>query len=223
MKKRDKNKIILLISAALIIISLIITIVAFIYEKNLSDKNDVTAETTKPSVTDEIKNEPQNSTSETPDTTIPESTTLKPTVDANNKPGTYKVVTQNSPLGIRTKPLQGASQSGNVAKGSEVTVLATYNGWAFFNENGKFGWLSLTYLELVTEGTTPTNAAGKYKIATQNDPLNIREKPESNTAVKGRIPKDTVVDVLVFAGDWGYVEYNGNSGWIPSQYLEKTV
>ncbi len=227
MKTRDKNKTILIISAILIAISIVITLVAFIYEKSLTKTGENEADKPQNTVSEKVNNDkkepeetkaPPKAESETkqPDTTKPQNI-----VTGDNKPGTYKVITKDSPLGVRTKPEQSANQSGNVAKGSEVKILATYNGWAYYNGEETFGWLSMKYLKFVSAGETPKYSIGKYKVKTDNESVIIREEPENYTAVRGRAKNDSEVEILTVAGDWGYVQSADGSGWLPFENLEK--
>ncbi len=228
MKTRDKNKVILTIAAILIAISLVITIIAFIYERSLTDGTQKTDNEPKTTASDKADNSdsekpdetkaPENTESETK---APETTDAETVVTGDNKPGTYKVTTNDSPLGIRTKPEQGANQSGSVARGSEVKIIATYGDWAYYHEESGFGWLSMKYLELVSEGDAPKHSVGKYTVKTDNDTVIIREEPENYTAVRGRAKKDSQVEVLTVAGDWGYVETQDGNGWLPFENLEK--
>ena len=216
MKKRDKNKVILTISAILIAFSIIITVIAYIVEKNKAEEsNNNTTETPVVSTT----NTPDNS--ETPDVSDVAPETSAPVVDTgDNKPGKYEVVTNTQPLGIRLKPEQDASRTGSIPKGTEIDVFATYGDWAYTKYNNAYGWVSLKYLKFIEDGETPEHSIGKYIIATKNDPLNIREKPERNTTKKGKIEKGTEVEILTVCGDWGYVIYEDTQGWLPFEYLE---
>lgn len=33
----------------------------------------------------------------------------------------------------------------------------------------------------------------KYKVVTQNDPLNVRQKPDASSVVVGKLPKDSII------------------------------
>ena len=73
--------------------------------------------------------------------------------------------------------------------------------------------------------------AGKYKVNTGSSPyLNMRLAADKESAVVTTIPNGTQIEVL-FVDDrdvteenefgWGYVEYNGERGWVFMQYLKK--
>ena len=67
--------------------------------------------------------------------------------------------------------------------------------------------------------------AGKYKVNTGSDAdLNMRRAAGRTYDLITRIPNGTVVDVLfvddqVDAKGWGYIRYNGDSGWVSMEYL----
>lgn len=62
--------------------------------------------------------------------------------------------------------------------------------------------------------------AGKYKIATKDDPLGLRLEPNTSADRIIYIPKGETVDVLAVWGDWGYVVYEKTGGWLSMNYLE---
>ena len=75
----------------------------------------------------------------------------------------------------------------------------------------------------VSAATAPST--GKYRIIC--DALRIRKSPGTNSTPLGQIPYNKEVNVtrVVFSGTdyWGYVSYNGVSGYIcmASSYVKK--
>lgn len=59
--------------------------------------------------------------------------------------GKYYINTSSSPLNVRSGPGTGYDVLGSLAKGTEVTVVGTYNGWGKIDFNGKEGWISMSY------------------------------------------------------------------------------
>lgn len=212
-KKLDGNKIILIIAAGLIAIAVLITCVASIYEN--SKKSNGGETTTQANVTD-VANPDNNSNNETK----PQAN--KPTSTAKNGAGKYKVVTKNDPLGIRLQAAKDAERVSEIPKGSEIEILAVYDSWGYVNYNGVGGWVAMEYVELISAtNVTVKHEAGKYTIATQDDPLGIRTKPEQDAQRAGEVPKGETVEILAVYGEWGYVNYNGMNGWLSFNYLKK--
>lgn len=217
-KTKDKNKTLLIISAILIAIAVIITCVSVIYEKTSADKpkqSEAVSDTN--TVSNNAANVPVSGTG----TTAPQSTKPTPSAD-ENKCGKYKVATKDDPLGIRIEAEQNAQRVGEIPEGTEIEVLAFYGDWGYVKYDGVSGWVSSKYLEFVSASDeTAKHTSGKYKIATQNDPLGIRTKPEQDAERNGEIPKGEEVEILAVYGDWGYVKHDGKNGWISFDYLEK--
>ena len=81
------------------------------------------------------------------------------------------------------------------------------------------------------EDTVVLVGAGKYKVNTGSSPyLNMRLAADKESAVVTTIPNGTQIEIM-FVDDrdvteenefgWGYVEYNGERGWVFMQYLKK--
>ena len=217
-KKLDANKIILIIAAGLIAIAVLITCVASIYEHSLKDKGE-----TKPDVS---VSETVNKDGKAPDTTKADANkpdTTKPSATTNkNGAGKYKVITKDDPLGIRIQAAKDSERVSEIPKGAEVEILTVFDKWGYVSYNGVGGWVSMEYVELVSAtNVTVKHEPGKYTIATQDDPLGIRTKPEQDAERAGEVPKGEEVEILAVYGEWGYVEYNGINGWLSFQYLKK--
>lgn len=212
MKFKDKNNVVLAISAALIVLAVIIAIVATTVEKKRIEGAASTNEVV--STSDNAQSPANNGTTAAPDTTA------QPAIDDGNVPGTYTVATQNDPLGVRLTPNQDAERIYELPKGSDVSVLCTYDGWAYVEKDGVNGWVNLDYLQLKAKGEAPKHSTGKYTIGTQDDPLGIRVKPQADAQRDGEVPKGEEVEILTVCGEWGYVKYGDKSGWLSFQYLK---
>ena len=71
-----------------------------------------------------------------------------------------------------------------------------------------------------TQPKPTANGAGKYKVITQNDPLGIRIQAAKDSERVSEIPKGSEIEVLTVFDQWGYVTYDGVSGWIAMEYVE---
>jgi uncharacterized protein YgiM (DUF1202 family) len=217
-KKLDANKIILIIAAGLIAIAVLITCVASIYEHSLKDKGETKPDVSVSETVNKDGKAPDTTKADAnkPDTTKPSATTSK------NGAGKYKVITKDDPLGIRIQAAKDSERVSEIPKGAEVEILTVFDKWGYVSYNGVGGWVSMEYVELVSAtNVTVKHEPGKYTIATQDDPLGIRTKPEQDAERAGEVPKGEEVEILAVYGEWGYVEYNGINGWLSFQYLKK--
>lgn len=226
-KAPNKNNLLLTISAILIVIAVVITIVATVYEKKLSDAPeksesanvvstvDTTAEETK-KASDEKKPETTASA-----TTKPVETTAPAT--STGKTGKYTVNTQEDPLSIRLNATDDTSTIGSIPKGTEIDVLAVYGDWGYVNHNGTGGWVSMKFVKFVSASTeAPKNTTGKYTVS-ESGSVSIRIKAETGAPTDGSVPSGAEVEVLAVCGDWGYMKYQDNMGWLPFDSLKKAA
>ncbi len=115
---------------------------------------------------------------------------------------------------------------GMMPKGTKlVPTHQTSSGWLKVTWNGKTGYVYKTFLqqEAVKEtkpvvNFTEEKVAASTHVVTAN--LNLREAPDSGTAVLVVVPKDTkVVPTHETANGWFKISYSGKSGYVSGKYL----
>ena len=72
---------------------------------------------------------------------------LNAEVSSTNKVG--KVVTENDALNVRKLPSTESEKIGTVDKGSTITILSEVNGWYEIEFNGKSGYVSGEFVEII--------------------------------------------------------------------------
>lgn len=100
-------------------------------------------------------------------------------------------------------------------RGTEVTYLSSKNGWWRVRlSDGTSGYVDKQYL-------TPSNAdeTGSYTVSATL--LAMRAEPKTKSKRVAKLARGTVVYVSQLNGDWGYVSYNGQHGWVAIKYLKK--
>lgn len=70
---------------------------------------------------------------------------------------------------------------------------------------------------------TWTDVNAQYIVTTNSDPLNMRSSASTSSSLVARIPKGSEVTVIKVnsSGSWGYVNWNGTTGYCSMQYLTK--
>lgn len=226
-KSPNKNNLLLTISAILIVIAVVITIVATVYEKKLSDAPEKSESANVVSTVDTTADETKKASDEKkPETTAPATTKpVETTAPATStgKTGKYTVNTQEDPLSIRLNATDDTSTIGSIPKGTEIDVLAVYGDWGYVNHNGTGGWVSMKFVKFVSASTeTPKNTTGKYTVS-ESGSVSIRIKAETGAPTDGSVPSGAEVEVLAVCGDWGYMKYQDNMGWLPFDSLKKAA
>lgn len=100
-------------------------------------------------------------------------------------------------------------------RGTEVTYLSSKNGWWRVRlSDGTSGYVDKQYL-------TPSAAdeTGSYTVSASL--LAMRAEPKTKSRRLAKLPRGTVVYVSQLNGDWGYISYNGQHGWVAIRYLKK--
>lgn len=149
-KPQNKNTVVLIISAVLIVIAIIVAIVATASSGKSSGKNDSTEQHSLD--TDLIASLRESSTSSS--TNAASATKSKTDKNSNSsvayETGKYKVATKDDPLGLRLEPNTSSDRIIYIEKGEEVEVLAVWEDWGYVVYEKTGGWLSMNYLELVS-------------------------------------------------------------------------
>ena len=93
-----------------------------------------------------------------------------------------------------------------------ITAEST-NGWGYTTYNGSYGWVALSQLS----SSYPASDTNRTVVVSASDGVNLREGPDVSYAmVRPAIPVGEILTVtsLYSKKNWGYVTYNGDSGWI---------
>ena len=141
-KLKNKNTIVLIISAVLILIAIIVAVVATATSKG--DKKEPTTESTAEAVSIDLASIADLNNA----STTKKQTQQQPSYTYGA--GKYKVATKDDPLGLRLEPNTNSDRLIYVPKGEEVEVLAVWEDWGYVVYEKTGGWLSMNYLELVS-------------------------------------------------------------------------
>ncbi len=133
----------------------------------------------------------------------------------------------NEKLNLRAQPVMGSAVLGSYSNGTMVRVLDYGTVWCQVEVDGNYGYMMTAYLYFGT-GPVPTAvpmptssvvtyATVKNPVASQR--LNLRERPDINSAVLGRYYNGTTVKVYERGSTWCYVQVNSVYGYMMTAYL----
>ncbi len=149
--------------------------------------------------------------------------------------GEGEVVTQGSPLNVRSDKSTEAKVVGKVAKGSKVRILGKEGEWYKVQlKNGKTGYASSQFIQPgVAEQETAAGAAdeegskgnlGKGNsgmVVTKGSPLNIRSGKSQSAKVVTKAAKGSKVRILENAGEWYKIELeDGTTGYAKREFIK---
>ena len=145
-KLKEKNTLILTISAVMLIAAVIIAI------------------STAASSSKAVK--------KVTETEAPVSTTAATTAETAKSyiynPGKYRVATgNNDSLCLRLEPNTTSDRIIYIASGTEVDIIAVWGDWGYTVYGNTGGWLSLNYLELINSAASTSQTASSTEAAAQ--------------------------------------------------------
>lgn len=132
-------------------------------------------------------------------------------------------------LNIREKPTTSSKATGYFKRGQVVDITQQQKGWSKVSSGKQSGWVSSSYLTLMTKATTKPAAAKpevtrvtKYYVTAAS--LNIRKEPTTSSAVVTIAKKDEAVTLYEKNDNWARVKTaSGNQGWASLNFLTTKV
>lgn len=120
-------------------------------------------------------------------------------------------------LHLRTGPSTAYRILVTIPQGTTVNVLAQAStGWYKVSYAGYIGWVSNSYVSIVSSSTPSTLPATVRTTAN----LNLRTGPSTAYRILATIPQGTTVKVLARAANgWYKVGYAGLTGWVSNAYV----
>ncbi|MBQ6624123.1 MAG: SH3 domain-containing protein [Mogibacterium sp.] len=220
--KRDfKISVPIMAAAVVLIAALIVFFVAIKPNKGNTPDPGASTETTE-EVADEAKEKEDNAG---------EQKTQEETVKT-------MYVSSEDGLMLREGPSKDTESIYVLSYGTEIKVEKTENNWAYTKVDDLSGWCSMDYLtEKKPEGkkdsAAPSSEADKNKIVEPSniaeygyhgvvnteDGLNMRYGPGENYDVIQVLSKGLVVTEYGWDGDWMYIKYAGQYGWVYASYI----
>ncbi len=134
-------------------------------------------------------------------------------VMANTQYMTVKAESVN----VRLGPGLAYGIMGQVKSGNELTIIGSKNSWYQVRLAGnKIGWVASW---LVDQSEAATTSA---KVATVNQPVNVREYASQDAKQLGTLNAGDSVKVVYQEGDWTQIAYNNTAAWITSSSVQLT-
>lgn len=151
-----------------------------------------------------------------------------------------------SALNVRSGPSTRYSRVGLAYEGDKVEVVGRSGDWVKVKKGSSTGWVHSSYIRAVTgsavgasgrvEDLTGGTSTAAATAATPTAPsgsdlgsalqqvvasaLRLRSGPSTDNRTLDMLPFGTNVNVLGSQGDWRKVQFNGQTGWVHSAFLQ---
>ena len=132
-----------------------------------------------------------------------------------------RTVTASS-LNFRSGPSTSHSIIGSLQKGQQVEYISESGSWAKVKYNGVTGYVHGDYLTKSTS-TGISTSQGTTQYVNSTSGLNVRSGAGTTYSKLGTLEYKEKVTVLSTSNGWAKINYNGQTGYISSSYLQTTV
>lgn len=145
------------------------------------------------------------------------------TTAADEENADYKFGTVNTikdPLNVRKQPSINSDKLGSVEKGVTITIIGEKDEWYEIKYGNQIGYVSKLYVILENEPQLDIAVTGV--VMTKDDPLNVREQPNTSSKIIGTVPKGGTVSIISDDGEWYEIKYGSGTGYVSKKYVSLT-
>lgn len=158
--------------------------------------------------------------------------------DEVREPLKIMYVSAEEGLVLRDGPSQDSKELHVLNYGQEVPVMETRNNWAFTTVDDMDGWCSMEYLsnEAIEVDRTEKSPesdedkgklvepatrikSGSHGVVNAEGGLNLRCGPGQDYDILLVVPYETEVVEEGRDGDWLFIKYDGQYGWVNTEYI----
>lgn len=146
--------------------------------------------------------------------------------------GKGQVINISSSLNIRQSGSTGSAVLGILRNGEIFDIIGKSGSWYNIKTGTVAGYVSADYVKEVSASSssnTSTNSGSTSDQVIQNQKgqvinvtsnLRVRSKADTNSTVLGYLLNGQLVDVTGKSGEWIKINYNGQAGYVSSQYIK---
>ena len=124
-------------------------------------------------------------------------------------------VTTTTTVNVRSSDSEQADKLGKVSGGTKLQVLEQRpNGWTKVDYEGKEGYIKTEFLQLAESGAESIGTV----TATTN--INVRASASETADRLGVLSGGDSAELVGTEGDWSKIKYNGQIGYVKSEYVQ---
>lgn len=126
-------------------------------------------------------------------------------------------VTTTTTVNVRSSDSEQADKLGKVAGGTKLQVLEQRaNGWTKVDYEGKEGYIKTEFLQLA-ESVAGAETIGTVTATTN---INVRASASETADRLGVLSGGDSAELVGTEGDWSKIRYNGQIGYVKSEYVQ---
>ena len=123
-------------------------------------------------------------------------------------------------LNIRAQASETSEKVGYLYKDCGGTILERKDGWTKLKSGNVIGWASDEYLLFGEEAKAMAEDVGNWIVTLDAEAVRVRMEPNMESDIYGLIAYDDTVEYIdMVDNDWISVDYNGEIGYVNSEYV----
>lgn len=121
---------------------------------------------------------------------------------------------------LKLVPVINATETIEVKKGEEVTVIEVINNWVCVEAKNTKGWIIKEKIQKAEQpqANSPANQATKTAY-TNSATVNVRKESNKNSSIVTKLTNNTAVEVISEENGWSKVKVSGKEGYILTTLL----
>lgn len=123
-------------------------------------------------------------------------------------------------LNVRKEPSLQGKLVGKMPKNSACEILeTTEDGWAHITSGEVEGYVSMEYLLTGPDAWMKADELAKTVVIADVDALNVREEPNTKSAVMTQVLKNEELEYVETLEDWVKVSIDGEDAYVAAEYV----
>lgn len=125
-------------------------------------------------------------------------------------------------LNVRETPSTDGKMVGKMPKNAACEVLESQDGWAHIKSGEVEGYVSTEYLLTGPDARVKANEIVRAVAIADVDGLNVREQPDTESAVIARVSKGEEIDYVETLDGWVKVSVDAKEAYVSADYVTVT-
>lgn len=127
----------------------------------------------------------------------------------------------NYTLNVRADASEESAKVGYLYKDCGGSILEQKDGWTKIQSGALTGWCSDEFLVFADEAVSMADEVGRWTVRVDSEAVRVRTEADENSDVVTIMSKSDIADfVEIVNSDWVSVDFNGETGYVDSKYVD---
>ena len=136
------------------------------------------------------------------------------------QPGAIVMANVVNSVNVRLEPDENSEKVGLLYNDCGGYIIEYTDSWTKVRSGNVEGWVYNDYLFYGDEAQAKAEDVGCYHATINTQTLRVRQEADIEAAVLGLVAEGDVFEVAIEEGDWLVIDFEGDSGYINSEYAD---